>query len=250
MELNELLTTATSRRDALRSLGKLGAGAALAGTPFAVLMKAKPAYAQSGTSVVDILNYALTLEYLEATFYTMGVAQSGLIPASDLPLFTAIRDDENAHVAFLKSQLGSQAVAKPTFDFTAGGMFDPFGDYATFKLLSQAFEDTGVRAYKGQAPNLIGNDTVLQAALQIHSIEARHASMVRQLNGLTGWIPLDQPEVPAAAQPVYAGEAQTTQLGVSIPSVSNISAEEASEAFDEPLDMDAVLAIAGPFIGS
>jgi hypothetical protein len=74
--------------------------------------------------------------------------------------------------------------SKPTFDFTVGGAFDPFNNYTQFLALSQAFEDTGVRAYKGQATNLISTPDLLTAALQIHSVEARHASEVRRLRGL------------------------------------------------------------------
>ena len=78
--------------------------------------------------------------------------------------------------------------------------------------LAQAFEDTGVRAYKGQAGALMGNDNLLTAALQIHSVEARHASEIRRLRGLQGWITLDQrgPNMPSATQAVYDGEIHVT----------------------------------------
>lgn len=202
----------------------------------------------------DVLNFALTLEYLEAEFYTIGVATNGLIPAADRTIFTTIRDHENAHVEFLRNFItsaGETPVAKPTFDFTAGGMFDTFSNYETFKLLAQAFEDTGVRAYKGQAGNLIDDKDVLEAALTIHSVEARHASEVRRLRGLQGWIPFDQPGAPAPVAPVYAGMSVTTKAGVNVTSVSapfGVSQEDVTEAFDEPLDMEAVLEIAAPFI--
>lgn len=244
----EILQRIGSRRAALREAGKLGAGLAFASVPLALAVTAKRAFAQGlPQNVVDILNFALTLEYLENEFYIRGLA-SGVIPASDQSIFQIIQDHEQAHVDFLSQQLGSQAVEKPEFDFTAGGMFDPFNNYPTFRLLAQAFEDTGVRAYKGQAPALIGFDSVLTAALTIHSVEARHAARVRRLNGLQGWIPFAQPGVPAAAQPVYAGEDQTTQLSVNVPSVTDVGEESITEAFDEPLTMQQVLAIAGPFL--
>lgn len=201
------------------------------------------AQAASG-NVEDVLNFALTLEYLENAYYKMGLS-SGVIPSSDRPIFETIQSHEQAHVDFLRQQLGSNAVSEPTFDFTVGGAFAPFDDYATFRLLAQAFEDTGVRAYKGQAPALLGNGPVLTAALTIHSVEARHAARVRRLNGSQGWIPLNQPDAPAAVKAVYAGEEQLTQLGISITSVGN---EAVSEAFDEPLTTDQVLQIAGQFI--
>ena len=92
-------------------------------------------------------------------------------------------------MAFLTDALGSHAVKKPNFDFTAKGAFgDVFSNYKTFLALSQAFEDTGVRAYKGQAGNLKASDEILTAALQIHSVEARHAAEVRLIRGQPAWI--------------------------------------------------------------
>lgn len=260
---SELLEQVGTRREALRGAGRWGMGLALASVPLALAGMARNAFAQSGLpqAVVDVLNFALTLEELEAEFYVMGVNAAGLIPAADRQIFTTIRDHEVAHVQFLRNVLGSQAVAKPTFDFTAGGMFTPFSDYAQFTALSQAFEDTGVRAYKGQAPVLLQSRPVLRAALQIHSVEARHASEVRRLRGnftdqepQQGWITLNLrgTGMPAATQPVYDGEENVTQAGLNVttfPGVGgNISANSASEAFDEPLTRQQVLEIVDPFI--
>ena len=127
--------------------------------------------------IADVLNFALTLEYLEDEFYRTAVGSSGLIPRDTRDVFGQISKHETAHVALLKSVLGSKAVAKPNFDFTAGGAFgDVFRNYQTFLAVSQALEDTGVRAYKGQAGNLQDNAKILTVALQIHSVEARHAA--------------------------------------------------------------------------
>jgi hypothetical protein len=110
-----------------------------------------------------------------------------------------------------------------------------------------------VRAYKGQAGNLMAAEDkpLLEYALQIHSIEARHASVVRRLLntrgfvvGTKGWITLAQGS-PAA---VYAGDDNLIQGGVNLTGLAGKSNEAISEAFDEPLTKDAVLAIAGPFI--
>ena len=222
---------------------------ALATVPAGLAMLARPARAQGlPQGVTDVLNFALTLEYLEAEFYTMGVAASGLIPSGDADVFTTVRDHENAHVALLRQTLGSAAVEKPTFDFTAGGMFgDVFSNYQTFLALSQGFEDTGVRAYKGQAPALMESDMILTVALQIHSVEARHASVVRRIRGREGWIAFNSTDVPALAA-VYAGEQNTTHAGLDATTVTPIASEEVTEAFDEPLTMAQVLAIADPFI--
>lgn len=240
-----------SRREALAGAARLGGRLALASVPVALAATARDAFAQSlPGEVVEVLNFALTLEHLENQFYLGGLGASGLIPAVDRSIFETIQAHEEAHVDFLVGALGSQAVDPPSFDFTAGGAFAPFQDYGQFRLLAQAFEDTGVRAYKGQAPALAGSDMVLEAALTIHSVEARHAARVRRLNGGQGWIPQDQPDAAAAVAAVYAGEDRRTQLGVDVLSVTSVGSDGVTESFDEPLTMEEVLAIAGPFIES
>ena len=120
--------------------------------PVALAALAKDAFAALPSDIVDVLNFALTLEYLESTFYNMGVGTSGLIPASDLAVFQQIQKHENEHVMYLTTALGAAAVAKPNFDFTAGGMFpDIFSNYATFQVVSKPLRDTAEEAYKGQA---------------------------------------------------------------------------------------------------
>lgn len=264
----------TSRRGALSLLGAWGAGLAVtAAVPAALTALARPAMAQGTPTLTEILNFALTLEELEAEFYTKGLQANGLIPAADRPIFEVIQEHEVAHVQLLRTALGSNAVAKPTFDFTGGngsgsGPFNPFQSYAVFKVLAQGFEDLGVRAYKGQAANLLalGQRAVLATALAIHSVEARHASEVRRLRGdfseqapFKGWITLRQ--VDAAAQPIapvygpgnpasmFPAEDNVTQGGVNVASLQGVpSAAAASESFDEPLDMQTVLTLADPFI--
>ena len=248
----EITETLLSRRQVLRGAGMMGAGLVLASIPATFALLSTSAYGKENTpqDVNTVLNFALKLEYLEAEFYTRGVAADGLITdAGERAVFTQIKKHENAHVQFLQTALGSNAVAKPNFDFTAKGTFpDPFapGNYAIFLALSQAFEDTGVRAYKGQASSLISSPDILTAALQIHSVEARHAAEVRRIRGLKGWITGSDPGagIPPQAAPVYAGEDVTTQIGVPIGQGANV----ATEAFDEPPTMDQVLAIAGLFI--
>lgn len=246
----EIVQRLEQRRGAMKKMGVLGAGLVLGSIPATFALLSKSAFAQGGgpQQVLETLNFALTLEYLEAEFYTRGVASAGLIPSTVSAVFQQIRKHEAAHVTFLTNTintLGGQPVAKPTFDFTAGGTFpDPFQaqNYQVFLALAQAFEDTGVRAYKGQAANLMSNDAVLTAALQIHSVEARHAAMVRRIRGQEGWITGTQADagIPAAAASlVYAGEGNTAHLTLS-------SSETA--AFDEPLTKEQVLVIASLFI--
>lgn len=242
-----------SRRDAMTKGLSFGLKAALAAIPFGLFeINNNKAYATPPptTSVVDVLNFALTLEYLESTFYTMGLATANLIPASDQKVMMQISKHEAAHVTLLKQTITSlmgTPVAMPSFDFTAKGAFpDVFSNYMTFLALSNAFEDTGVRAYKGQAANLIGSGAVLTAALDIHSVEARHASEVRRLRGLKGWITNAEANgLPAA---IYAGEDNTVEGGVDVTTITTVSKASITEAFDETLTMAQVLAIAGPFI--
>lgn len=247
------------RRSAMKEFMRMSGKIALAAVPFALGGMFKKAYGQTSTGIAGVLNYALTLEYLEAEFYTTGAA-SGVVPAGTpaVGAINTIRDHEKAHVEFLKKalmSLNAVAVNKPTFDFTAGGAFgNVFTNYDTFLAVAQTFEDTGVRAYKGRAGELISNNDVLTAALQIHSVEARHASHIRQMRKARGanlkpWITgNDTGGIGAAVQASYNGEELTTQANVDITKFVNASA--ASESFDEPLTADQVLAIVKPFIKS
>ena len=247
----ELLHRTVDRRAAVGGLGNLAVTAmAAASVPLALGLFSKRAWAQGGlpTGIRDVLNFALTLEYLEAAFYQQGLAASGLIPTASRPVFQQISQHENAHVALLQSVLGASAVTTPTFDFTAGGTFsDVFTNYTTFLALAQGFEDTGVRAYKGQAGALISDNNVLTVALQIHSVEARHAAQVRRMRMQKGWVTGSSTDVTALTA-VYANDNVTMQAGVETSGFVNANA--ASEAFDEPLSKQAVLDIAGLFIVS
>lgn len=164
-----------TRADFFRRAGVAG-GSLLAG---GVLMGGLPSLAAAKPSKkqdVKILNYALTLEYLEAEFYRQAVA-NGAATGAALALATVIRDHEIAHVKFLKKALGRAAVKSPKFNF---------GDTVTNsdKFLQTAYvlENTGVAAYLGQAGR-IKQTAVLGAAGSILTVEARHAGAVGQLIG-------------------------------------------------------------------
>ncbi len=240
----EIAERIVSRRDIFRRGGSMGAAMAAASVPVALALMAKEAFAQGGLpqSVIDTLNFALKLEYLEGDFYTRGLAASGLIPTADRLVFTQINKHETAHIALLKSVLGTAAIAKPAIDLTARGAFgDVLSNYSTFKAVSQALEDTGVRAYKGAAPALLVSPSTLGTALRIHSVEARHAAEVRRLRGQKSWITKNFTDVNAIA-PVYAGENATLHAGVTTDATN-----QGTEAFDEPLTAAQVLAIVTPF---
>lgn len=194
------------------TFAKYAKSAAIWGSaPLALALASNTAFgAELPKKIEDVLNFALTLEYLEAAFYAQGNKTSGLIPRQFRAVFKTIGDHETAHVKLLQGVLGAAAVKAPAVDFTAGGKYaDVFSNFETFLTLSQTFEDLGVAAYKGQAGNLLGAGEVLTVALQIHSVEARHASEVRRIGGKFGWDgafdkPLSKAAVLKAATPFLA----------------------------------------------
>jgi len=264
----EIYERLNPRRAAMKDFFNMGKKITLAAMPLALGSVFKKAYGQSTpTQINDVLNFALTLEYLEYHFYNHAVvAAPGLIPTgAPIGAITTIRDHELAHVNLLKGALGAAArtpLAYSDFDFTGKGTFpDVYTNYLTFLKVATAFEDTGVRAYKGQATVLKGN-AVLTTALQIHSVEARHASHLRQMlaaNGATGlkpWISLGAGGVSndtgiAAVDPIYVRENTSMQAGVNIVGINGnagVTAAIAAESFDEALTKAEVLAIASLFI--
>jgi hypothetical protein len=242
----EDLTSLANRRDIFRKLGDFGKKLALGTLSLGAVTAASTQKAMAADSASDILNFALLLEYLEAEFYVKGL-DAGIIPAgAPEKVFMQISKHETQHVEFLKKALGGAAIEKPEFDFTAKGMFKPFSSYGQFLILSQAFEDTGVRAYKGQAGNLTGGGDLLTAALQIHSVEARHAARVRRLRGVQSWYLRTARDRNVAA--VYAGEDNVTQGGVNLTTITDINVVDIQESFDEPLTKEEVTAIAQLFL--
>jgi Ferritin-like domain len=151
----------------------VGAGAALAG-----LARPANAAARGGIprSDVEVLNFALVLEYLQAAFYTEAERAKGLSgkPAKAAQVVGAV---ERAHVKAFRDLLGRKAVGRPHFDFR--GVTEA---NEPFLKTAVAFEDLAVAAYKGQARRL-RSKAVLMSALGIHTVEARHAAWMRYLNG-------------------------------------------------------------------
>ena len=151
---------------------------------------------------ISVLNYALTLEHLEAAYYNEGLANftRDMFSESGYPdyiytLFEQIRDHENTHVSTLESVITSlNATAVPVCNYTFN-----ISDIATFIDVSRALENTGVSAYAGSAKNL-SNPDLLTAAATILSTEARHAAFLQYIGNKSPFpnafdVPLDESEV-------------------------------------------------------
>jgi hypothetical protein len=237
-------------------------GLAMASVPVALAALARDVFAQGGlpANIVKVLNFALMHEYMETTLYNYGLSEHfHVVPVQDLPIFQTIQNHENLHQQYLLATLGSQAVREPFFDFSGGsGSYNgpyhaAFYEYDEWKALAQSWEDLGVRMYKGLAPSLMGAQPQLLAALRIHSVEARHACEVRRLRGKfldevphRGWITGAQTDIPLTSA-FYTGEDNTIQNRTDIVSLG-FSADDASEAFDEPMTMQEVQAALVPFM--
>ena len=226
----DVLALTQKRRDARRGFIKMAAGGAAAAGGLSLLAAcgtdnpANPVAptptptATTAATDVDVLNFALNLEYLEASFYSIaaygqplaavnqsGTGTQGAVTGGRQVTFTdpsvgnyarEIAADEISHVLFLRAQLGSSAVALPALNIDGGatgaftaaaraaglvsatGTFDPYASDENFLLSAFIFEDVGVTAYKGAAA-LITNKTYLEAAAGILAVEGYHAAIIR-----------------------------------------------------------------------
>ena len=136
----------------------------------------RAARAASSEQDRDILNYALSLEYLQASFYTEAERLKSL-RGSFKEQARVVGSHERAHVRALQGLLGDAAIKRPRFDFQ--GVTE---DQSEFRETAVAFEDLAVAAYKEEAPR-IRDPGLLAAAIRIHSVEARHAAWIRHLVG-------------------------------------------------------------------
>ena len=281
------------------------AALALGSVPIALAVLSKDVYGMVPTAAIKaVLDFALALEIFEDEFYKAVLGTSANSAANNafatvrtaaaavpgaVATLQQIEKHEAAHRATL---LGAGAtnvfnLNETSFDFTGarGAGNGPFAkattDLAFLLEVAQGAEDTGVRAYKGQAGNLMADPATLEAALRIHSVEARHASRIRRMRrlaagagatvrlsgtvrgggaaaaGATDTGP-NPSAVTAAFDKIYGAganattapsEANVTQAGVNVSSLSGASfgTEAAQEAFDEPLDRADVVAIVQPF---
>jgi hypothetical protein len=200
--IDDIVDASPNRRSFLK---KIGAATAAVG---ALSLAGTPAAEAQSTTEVQVLNFALNLEYLEAEFYTYGLFGTsitsfgigingqangpnptaggttiggGQVTFSNNLIFShdiaaEIGSDERAHVVLLRSALGAAAVAKPNLNLNALGF--GFGNQNDFLKLSRIFEDIGVTAYAGAA-GLLSTPSVISTAARILATEAEHVSTVR-----------------------------------------------------------------------
>lgn len=165
-----------TRKDFFKSLAVAGAGA-VAGAS----VLTSRASAQGGGGDVEIANFALTLEYLEAEYYTLAV-NTGLLSGEALAVVTNLRDHENAHVEAiigLLNEAGATPVAKPEFTFPDSA----FASQAAILETAATLEPVGVGAYLGAGP-MIQSPEILAAAGSISVIEGEHVVAVNDLLGV------------------------------------------------------------------
>lgn len=281
----DVLDRFNSRRAVFNSLGTAAKRSALAATPLLLSGLFQKAYAGTTSTPVEVLQYALTLELFEQDFYKKVQASALYLAAAaeDKAAIDQIKKHEDSHVTLLNTTikgLGGTPVTGVTFKASKFATLVTFktGPAATSQLgIAQLLEDTGVRAYKGRAGELLGTD-LLTVALQIHSVEARHAAKIRTMRGQRPWV---NPADDLASDPTYGSgvtgttppsttspfgygipaytapspiENNTTQAGVAITTGlgATYTAADAAASFDEYLQAAEVLdaSRAGGLVGA
>lgn len=171
---NDQHHTAASRRGFLQ-LGLAGASTLSLGAVLAAGAPRAVAATPSPKLDVEVLNYALLLEELQASFYETALDRGRL--RGELREFAeVVVEHEQAHVKLLRGALGGKARAIPRFGFGAA-----VTNQRRFAAAALRLEDLGVAAYNGQAANLTRN--ALIAAARIVSVDARHAAWIRAIQG-------------------------------------------------------------------
>ncbi|HEX8510989.1 MAG TPA: ferritin-like domain-containing protein [Propionibacteriaceae bacterium] len=192
-----------NRRDLIK-----GAAAVIPSTIALQMIGAKFAFAEDGDfkTPVDVLNYALTLEYLEAEFYRQG-NQADLLSGKAKRYLETIEKDEETHVVAIKDiieGLNEEPVPAPQVDFGAA-----FKSKTSYLETAYIFENLGVSAYLGAAPSLFKEKALLSAAASIFGVEARHAAILGNLakKDAEGGVYLGAFETPASRDKVLRAAA-------------------------------------------
>ena len=247
---------ALNRRRFLSTLAVAGAAATVGGA-----LAGRTAEAQStGTTtppIVDVLNFALNFEYLEAEYYSFGFngqslaanvtagvvtttapSTTGNLTPTNVPTVTfndsnsayelavvkALLEDEAHHIAQLQATIsanGGTPITEPQIDFSAGGKFAAVTTNTQYFALARAFTALGNSAYSGAAADLVSNPTILQAAGQILGAEAQHLGAITFLLAALSVTPSSEPtyDIQIDVQDVVPGSAS----GVGFPNVLTIT---------------------------
>ncbi len=226
------------------------------------------AEAKTTSKIGEGFSLALRITHLQRGLYEMGLNASGLtIKPSDRAALEKILSIKHARIELftqLIDQIGEDQPLIPVIDYTGGygagtGPFQKvFQDFEQFLNLAQCLEDVSVRAYKGQISIFMVHSDFMQTLLRAHSSEARIAAKVRMMRRdlpgstplLEPWVRGDQSHLPDVFfENFYSGEANTTQMGFAIPGINGmpVNHHAATEAFDEPLPADRVMAVVQKF---
>lgn len=243
------------RRDLLKGLG---AKLAIAAVPFAAAsLLTNKAYGQSKETIINVLNYLLKLEYITDKLYTEAMKVEKLAPAEFSAQFEQVAAQVKSHITILQqlvTELGGTPleIADEKIDlagnkgFGGGPFANALSNTADFLVLMQVLTDGGERMYKGQTFQVLSDKITLRALMTIHSVKARQAAFARYLRNywigddVKPWITgTNSDTTNTAAQRAYAGEGNTIQLGINVVGINGyqISADAATQAFDEPLNM-------------
>lgn len=236
-----------SRRDALGGLMALGPALGIPARSRPVAERS-PSGLRLPAEAVDVVTLALDLERLQLAYYRAALVRDALLPRVGRRIVEAIAGHEAEHVELLNGVLGQRAVAARRYDFTAGGALDPLGSYPAFLELAQVLEDTVQRGYRGQIERLSGAPDLLTAVLRIHSVQARHAALVRRLRSRPGWVGSEPPGVGRPLAGAYAGTDRVERYGVDVTRVARVERRHAAAAFDDGLTEREVRGVVARFV--
>lgn len=260
--INQLSSTAPEelekKEDRRNILKGFGAKLAVAAVPFAMgSLFTNKAYGQSKETIINILNYLLKLEYISDKLYTEALMVDQLAPVEFKAQFEQMSAQTKSHIGILQTtitDLGGTVITIPYADIDlngnkglGGGPFQKtLTNTSDFLVLAQVLTDGGGRIYKGMITEVFSDKTTVRALVNIHSVKARQAAFVRFMrvywigDDVKPWITgTNSDTVNTGAQRAYSGETPTTQSGIEIVGINgfNITADAATQAFDEPLIM-------------